>query len=124
MNKTNQVNISVRMNKKQGILTEIVATILRYIVSHFKQLIKFLCCKKASSTEKKRGPAAMVKCPVCGKECKNLHYLTLHIFQTAQSSEIGMGRDRAMKHKRWLVYKGVNSDYESVRRYLEQIIDT
>jgi hypothetical protein len=66
---------------------------------------------------------AMVRCPVpnCGERFKNVDGLAKHISYIAQSSEIGMGRDRAKKHKKWLEYKGITSDYKSVRSYLEQI---
>ena len=71
------------------------------------------------------GAVTMVKCPVpgCGSIFKNVGTLAKHISYIAQSSEIWMGRDIAGKHKRWLGYKGVNVDYESVKRYLKQIKD-
>ena len=61
------------------------------------------------------------KCPVCSDELKNVDALAKHISYIAQSSEVGMGRDRTGKHKMWLESKGVNVDYESVKSYLEEI---
>ena len=64
---------------------------------------------------------AMVRCPIpnCGERFKNEDGLAKHISYIARSSEIGMGRDRGKKHKKWLEHKGIGSDYKSVRRYLE-----
>jgi len=68
--------------------------------------------------------SGIVKCPVCGVMFKNVDALAKHIYPIAQSSEIGMGRDRGSKnHKKWLEDKGVNNDYKSVKKYLEQIRD-
>ena len=68
--------------------------------------------------------SGIVKCPVCGVMFKNVDTLAKHIYPIAQSSEIGMGRDRGSKnHKKWLEDKGVNNDYKSVKKYLEQIRD-
>jgi len=66
----------------------------------------------------------IVKCPVCGDMFKNVDALAKHIYPIAQSSEIGMGRDRgSKKHKKWLDERGVNNDYKSVKKCLEQIKD-
>ena len=78
---------------------------------------------ESSVFKKRRTMKTKHKCPVCGKERKNVDALAKHILYIAQSSEIGMGSDRAGKHKRWLEYKGVNVDYESVKSYLEEIKD-
>jgi len=91
-----------------------------------KEIVFYRGEKKTDWISKSRNRAVVtVKCPVpnCGEKFKNVDGLAKHISYIAQSSEIGMGRDRAKKHRRWLEYKGINSDYKSVRRYLEQIRD-
>jgi len=95
-------------------------------LQRIKEILLNIGGKKTAWISKSRNQAAAtVKCPVpnCGEKFKNVDGLAKHISYIAQSSEIGMGRDRGKKHKKWLEYKGIGSDYKSVRRYLEQIRD-
>ncbi|MDH5779274.1 MAG: hypothetical protein OEZ29_01615 [Candidatus Bathyarchaeota archaeon] len=66
-----------------------------------------------------------LKCPVCGLAYESLGRLAQHVFQLAywyQFRRRGKGVGRRILHYEWLKARNITLRYDSVKRYLEDLL--